>query len=190
MLPILAFAVAACGTGAATSPASPVTPVPPASEAAAGTPGTATASPAASQGPVAIAPGTYMTAAVPVADVRAAIESDDKLTADEKTTIIDSMFGLDGHKTVVYSLTLQAGSWTESESYDGGAFRVGSRATYAFPDDHTVVISEVCCGLTTFAVTPDGAGFKLARVSGTQNTEVDKITGAIIFESRPFQPTP
>jgi hypothetical protein len=138
--------------------------------------------------PIAIADGTYVTKPLAVAAFRAAIDADAKLTDDEKATIINSLFELDGHTTIAVKLMLSSGSWTQFSAFDGGAFRVGSRATYAFPDATTVVISEQCCGVTTFTVTPDRDGFRLQRVTGTQNGELDVITGKLLFESAAFQP--
>jgi hypothetical protein len=65
---------------------------------------------------------------------------------------------------------------------------VGSRATYAFPDDHTIVLQESCCGLTTFEVTLVPGGFRLK--APPQTKEEDKMVGAILFETGAFTRVP
>jgi len=89
-----------------------------------------------------------------VAAVNALINADTKLTAAEKTDIIENAFELGLHKTFIVTLEFSHGQYTEYQGFDGATGEVGSRATYAFPDDHTLVIEEPCCGISTFDVTP------------------------------------
>lgn len=120
-----------------------------------------------------------------VAAVNALINADTKLTAAEKTDIIENAFGLGLHKTFTVTLEFNHGQYTELQGFDGAAGEVGSRATYAFPDDHTLVIQEQCCGISTFQVTNVQNGFTLKVLTGPKNEE-DVIVGKILFESSPF----
>lgn len=135
-----------------------------------------------------IADGTYATAPLEVAAINARIKADKELTAAEKADIIKA-YEVGAHKTYTVTLDFHDGQYTQSQAFDGAAGEVGSRATYAFPDDHTLVIEEACCGITTFEVTPDQDGFSLKRTSQPPD-DVDSLIGRILFESSPFTPVP
>jgi hypothetical protein len=161
-------------------------------------PGTAAAptpTPVATTAPGSAAPagaipdGTYVSGTVQVADMVATVNADKQLTAAQLAQI-NKDFEFGDHRTSVIKIDLHGGRWTQSGSYDGSPFQVGSRATYASPDASTVVIQEQCCGLTTFQVTMTGTTFTLKRLSGTQNTELDKVEGHILFEETPFTLVP
>jgi hypothetical protein len=126
-----------------------------------------------------------------VAAVNALINADSKLTAAEKKEIIKDSFELGLHKTFTVTLDFHKGQYTQRAGFDGAAGEVGSRATYAFPDDHTLVIEEPCCGISTFDVTPMPEGFSLKVRSGSNlATEKDKVIGHILFEVSPFTVVP
>jgi hypothetical protein len=146
------------------------------------------ATPSASAQP--IADGTYAAKPVDVTAIKARINADTKLTAAQKADIIDHTLGLDGHKTFVHSLDFHNGQYTELQAFDGAAGSVGQHATFAFPNDHTLVIQEVCCGISTFEVTPDQLSFTLKVNSPAGAGEVDVIVGQILFESSPFTLVP
>lgn len=72
-------------------------------------------------------------------------------------------------------------------SYDGGAAGVGSRGTYSFPDDHSVVVKEDCC-TTRYEVGRVQDGFTLRRVTPPIE-EGDLLADAILF-GEPFTRVP
>jgi hypothetical protein len=126
-----------------------------------------------------------------VAAVKALINADTKLTTADKADIINNAFELGLHKTFTVTLEFRNGQYTEHQGFDGDVGGIGSRATFAFPDDHTLVIEEACCGISTFDVTPRQNGFSLKVRSGAQvATEKDRIVGHILFESSPFTRVP
>jgi hypothetical protein len=178
----LVMVLAACSSGpAATAP--PATATSP--SVSTGSP-TATASltPSTPAGP--IAEGTYVSGAVTVASIIDRINADTKLTAAQKAAYIA---GFADHKTQTASLDFRGGHFTESEAFDGGSFEVGARAAYAFPDDHTLVIQEQCCGISTFDVTTSPNGFTLKYRVGAPNAGED-ILGQVLYESSPFTAVP
>jgi hypothetical protein len=184
-------AIAALAIGlAACSPAPASTTVPPASVAPttlASAPPAATASASTAL----IPDGTYATAPMDVAAVNALINADPKLTAAEKDKIIKDAFELGSHKTFTVTLEFHDGQYTQYQGLDRAKGEIGARATYAFPDDHTLVIEESCCGISTLDVTPAQNGFSLKVRSGNfVSTEVDTIITHILFESSPFTLVP
>jgi hypothetical protein len=186
-MPILvvavAVAVAACTGGPAVSSSSPT---PTATILATTSP--ASASPAGSAEAPLIPDGTYAGPVQQVADLIAMINADTKLSQAQKTEVTNTFFELPGHTTFAVTLDLHAGSWTESQAVDGHSV-VGSRANYAFPDDHTVVLQESCCGLTTFGVTRTQGGFSL-KVLAPPAAEEDKVVSRVLFESGTFSRVP
>jgi hypothetical protein len=180
----LAIALAACSPAPATTTSPPAS-VAPTTLASAPPAATASASTAV------IPDGTYAAAPMDVAAIKALVNADTKLTAAEKKDIIENSFDLGSHKTVTVTLEFQAGQWTQHQGFDGAMGGIGSRATYAFPDDHTLVIEESCCGISTLDVTPAQNGFSLKVRSGAfVSTEVDTIVTHILFESSPFTRVP
>jgi hypothetical protein len=147
----------------------------------------ASATPAVSAAAALIPDGAYAGPVQQVADVIALMNGDRKLSDADKADMIDTLFEIRGHTTFAVTLDLHAGQWTEWEAVDGKA-QVGSRATYVFPDDHTLVIQESCCGLTTFGVTLVPGGFRLK--APPQTKEEDKMVGTILFETGAFTRVP
>jgi hypothetical protein len=180
----LAIALAAC------SPAPASTTAPPASLAPttlASAPPAATASASTAL----IPDGRYASAPMDVASIYALINADKKLTVAEKDKIIKNAFELGSQKTFTVTLEFLDGQWKEYQGFDGAVGEVGDSATYAFPDDHTLVIEESCCGISTLDVTPAQNGFSLKVRSGAfVSTEVDTIITHILFESSPFTRVP
>ena len=120
-----------------------------------------------------------------VAALKAMISGDAKLTAAEKKDIIEGAFALGSHKTFTISLTLENRQYTERQGFDGAAGEVGSRATFAFADDHTLVLQEDCCGTTTFDVTQRPQGFalkttKMGVPGGAAPGEADVVVSRIL----------
>jgi hypothetical protein len=180
----LAIALAACSPAPAGATAPPAS-LAPTTLASAPPAATASASTAL------IPDGTYATAPMDVAAINALINADTKLTAAEKSTIIGDAFELGSHKTTTVTLEFQHGQWTQYEGVDGARGGIGSRATYAFPDDHTLLIEESCCGTSTLDVTSAPNGFSLKIRSGAfLSTEVDTIVTHILFELSPFTRVP
>jgi hypothetical protein len=180
----LAIALAAC------SPAPASTTAPTASLA----PTTLTSAPpaaTASASTALIPDGTYASAPVDVASIYALINADKKLTVAEKDEIIKDGFELGSQKTFTVTLEFHDGQWTEHQGFDGAVGEVSSRATYAFPDGHTLVIEQVGFGISTLDVTPAPNGFALKVRSGAfVSTEVDTIVTHILFELSPFTRVP
>jgi hypothetical protein len=176
----VAIALAACSPAPAstTAPAASVAPTtlasaPPATPASAST--------------GLIPDGTYASAPMDVASIYALINADKKLTVAEKDKIIKDAFELDSQKTLTVTLEFHEGQYTEHQGFDGAVGEVGSHGTYAFPDDHTLVLEDSCCGISTLDVTPAPNGFSLKVRSGSfVSTEVDTIVTHILFESSPF----
>jgi hypothetical protein len=165
------------------------TPSPTAGAAAAPTPSTSPARPTSTPGPVAIPDGVYATGPRSVADIRAEIAAS-KLTEGEQKVIVNELFELGDSKTMTISIELRKGQWTQRQQLDDGPNGVGSRATYAFPDDHTVVIQEACCGISSFAVDRDGDTFRLTYSSDNPSSAVDQLAAHILFEEAPFTLVP
>lgn len=141
--------------------------------------------PPASRDP--IAEGTYRSQPIPVTLIVARINADTTLTDTQRTAALQ---GFSGHTTQTITLDFRAGQFTESEAFDGAPSEVGARATYAFPDDHTLVIQETCCGLSTFTITPTPGGFSLMYKAGAPNAGEDAIGRAAIYEIGPFTRVP
>jgi hypothetical protein len=178
---VLMIAVTACsGAAVSSNSATPTVSVTAPTLAATGTP-------AVSAAAALIPDGTYAGPVQQVADVIAMINDDPKLSNADKADIIDNLFEIRGQTTFAVTLDLHAGQWTQSQVVDGNSV-VGSRATYAFPDDHTIVLQESCCGLTTFEVTLVPGGFRLK--APPQTKEEDKMVGAILFETGAFTRVP
>jgi hypothetical protein len=190
----LALALAACSSGSAAgaaptataAPATPHTALPSiaasiAPPSAADTPSVASPTPPTSHDP--IAEGTYTSQPVAVTAIVARISADTTITASQQAAAIH---GFSGYTTQTITLDFRGGQFVESEAFDGGPFEVGARASYAFPDDHTLVIQEVCCGLSTFTITPAPGGFSLMYKVGAPNAGEDAIGRAAIYEIGPF----
>lgn len=187
---VLILAGCSSGTTVAAPTASTTVPTTTAAVPYATSEAPATAAPvvsaAASAGATPISDGTYRTQAIPIARVIAGIKADSALSADDKAQIVQ---GFSGHETEIISLDFSAGQFTESDAFDGGGLEVGARATYAFPDDHTLVIQEQCCGLSTFDITPVSGGFSLKYKAGAPNAGED-VVGQTVYESSQFTLVP
>jgi hypothetical protein len=145
-----------------------------------------TATPNAS--PVAVQPipdGTYLSGPQGIAPWMAEVMADATLTSAEKNSLRDSPLLACTNQFV--SLDFHGGELTESSACDAGSFEIGTRATYAFPNDHTLVIQESCCGTTTFDLTSARNGFFLKR-TGAPVPGTDRLIGLLLYESSPFMP--
>lgn len=171
-----------CSSGA---PTAAPTAAPPSSVATVG-PAIITAAPTTTTSSSPIADGTYQSAPIDVAGAIARIKADKTLSSDDRTAFLE-YFG--GHQTLVVTLDLEAGQYTQSAGFDGAHPEVGSRATYAFPDASTLVLQEDCCGLSTLTITPRSNGFSLAYKAGAPNAAED-IGGEILLETQPFTLVP
>ena len=146
-----------------------------------------TASPSLSPSPSAppIADGTYALAPMKVADLIAMINSDTKLSAAEKTFLIDTAFAMKNGKTFGVWLDLDRGRLTERQAVDG-VMNVGTGGTYTIPDAQTLIYNEQCaCPPTTFRLAATGTSFTLQYVN-PPTKEVDALPGRVLFESGPF----
>jgi hypothetical protein len=132
-----------------------------------------------------IADGTYVSKPLDVKALIARIRADKKLTEAQRNHLISNAFELPGHKTFDVSLWFQAGNWVEEQGFDGAPGEIGARGTYAFPDDHTLVMEDPCCGTTTFDIAVSGNSFTLKRTSAPADEE-DRFAGHELFESSPF----
>lgn len=133
-----------------------------------------------------IADGTYVSGPIAVADVVARIKADTTLSAAQRATYLQEFSGL---KTDIVELDFHAGRFTESDALDGAPRQVGARATYAFPDSHTLVIQEDCCGLSTFTITTQPNGFSLMYKAGSPNAGED-VVGEWLYQTSPFTLVP
>jgi hypothetical protein len=187
---VAAIVLAAC------SSAGPV-PAPPSALVSGGTssaaPTSAPVSPSSAPSPTAahqpIADGTYVSKPLDVKALIARIRADKKLTEAQRNHLISNAFELPGHKTFDVSLRFQAGNWVEQQGFDGASGEIGARGTYAFPDDHTLVMEDPCCGTTTFDIAVSGSSFTLKRTSAPPDEE-DRVAGHELFESSPFTLAP
>lgn len=178
-----AIAVAGCSSGNAATTVPGITAAPTTTSAV-----IATSAPSPSAAPGVIPDGTYAARLTQVADMQALIAADTKMTAAQRQ-LIERDFGFGAAKTSQVFLAFHAGQMTESGSYDGAPPEVGARAKYAFPNDHTMVIQELCCG-HTFHVTWAGSAFTLKVLTGTPHTEYDIVEDRLVYESSPFTPVP
>lgn len=134
--------------------------------------------------PQAIPDGMYVGRIVQVSQLAEMVNADKKLTAAQRTDLSELTTG---HTTMQVQLGLSGGHFTEAVAFDGGAFEVGVRATYAFSDDRTLVTQSP--SLDTFAVTWASGSFALHRTS-TPADEGDAMFGKILFQYTPFSLVP
>jgi hypothetical protein len=146
----------------------------------------ATASPSAA---ALIPDGVYVSTPITASAVVAKIDGDSNLTEGQKLDLIDNAFQLRMHKSFVVSLQFAAGNFAQGEAIDRGPDEIGSRATFVFSDDHTLVLQEPSGDVTTFTVTWTGSSFALRVVSGA-NKEADATAEKILYESTPFTKAP
>jgi len=141
-------------------------------------------SPSAS-GPL-IADGTYALEPFKVADLIATINADTKLSAADKTFLIETAFAMKDGKTLTISLELNRGRLAERQDVDGVA-NIGTQGTYTIPDDHTLIYYEQGHENTptTFRLSVTGTSFTLLIVNPPAK-EVDALPGRVLFESGPF----
>jgi hypothetical protein len=179
---VLSVAFAACSAGAS------VTTVPTSAPPVSTLPVSPSSTPTA--GPQAIPDGTYVGPTMQVADLIALINGDPKLSTAQKTDIIDNAFAINGHQTFGFSLDLHGGQYQQGQSIDRGAYEIGSRGTYAFPDQHTLVLDEQGgLSVNTFQITVTATGFTLKRTDTSTDAE-DILMTKIFWEFGPFTLAP
>ena len=142
-------------------------------------------SPAASVQP--IADGLYELAPMQVSDLVAMINANTKLTAAEKTFLIESAFAMKGGKTITFSLDFNRGRFVERQDVDG-AVNIGTQGTFSLPDDRTLILNEQCdstCPPLTFRLSATGDSFRLQMVD-PPTKEVDAIPVRVLYESGPY----
>ena len=131
----------------------------------------------------AIPEGTYASAPVQVADIIALANADTALSPDQRTHIVDVLFGIRDHTTFAASIELKDGKWTQRQSVDG-AEQVGQEATYTFLDANTVVLRDEA-GVGGFEVTRLPNGFTLKSLTPQADAE-EAFAVRILFESGAF----
>jgi hypothetical protein len=113
------------------------------------------------------------------------INGDARLTAAEKTFLINTAFAMKGAKTVKVSLEFSGGRMIQRQDVDG-AVNIGTQGTVTFPDAQTMVFAEDCaCPPSTFRVTATGDSFTL-QIVNPATKEVDALPQRVLFESGPF----
>jgi hypothetical protein len=129
--------------------------------------------------------GTYAQAPMQVADLKALINDDAKLSAEQKTFLIDTAFGIKTGKTLLVKLEFADGRFTEHQWVDARE-AIGTRGTYSFPDDHTLVLQEECaCPPVTLRVTANGDTFSL-QIVNPPTAEVDALPMRVLYEGGPY----
>jgi hypothetical protein len=129
--------------------------------------------------------GTYAQAPMRVADLKAMINGDAKLTPQQKTFLIDTAFAMKNGTTFTIKLEFNRGIFYERQSVDGHE-DVGSEGTYTFPDDHTIVMQEACaCPPMTLRVTLSGDSFRL-QIVNPLSAEVDALPQRVLWEGGPY----
>jgi hypothetical protein len=130
--------------------------------------------------------GTYTLAPLRVTDLIAMINADTKLSATEKTFLIDTAFAMKKGTTFTVSLELDRGRLTERQDVDGVA-HIGTQGTYTLPDQHTLIYSEQGheSSPTTFRLSVTGTSFTL-QIMNPPTKEVDALPGRVLFETGPF----
>jgi hypothetical protein len=88
------------------------------------------------------------------------------------------------HKTVVFTLKLQGGQWTEFESSDGGPDQVGDRGTYTATSDVLILRSSVVQVVQRFKWTLDGTALSLQPLPG--DAVWDEPEAVFVYTSGPF----
>jgi hypothetical protein len=133
--------------------------------------------------------GSFDGPVLQVADLVAAMNANADLSAADRTTILDEIFGIRDRSTFQVSIYLLGGQYVEREIIDGSAL-VGSSGRYAFPDGSTVVFTEHINGAdvtTTYEVTVDGDSFSLHRIAQSwESNPVEDFVVGTLFESGPF----
>jgi hypothetical protein len=144
---------------------------------------------AAVASPAPIAEGSYLGPTLQVADIVAAVNGDTKLSQADRTYLINDVMGIGGAQTIALRLDLHAGQWVQSGIVDGKAAEVGSRATYSFPDDRTIVLREQNgtqeVGFSGWTITPVPNGFRLTHIDPPAN-EQDALVIRLLFEAGPY----
>jgi hypothetical protein len=141
-------------------------------------------SPAASVQP--IADGLYALAPMQVSDLIAMINANTKLTAAEKTFLIETAFAMKDGKTITFSLDFNRGRFVERQDVDG-VVNIGTQGTFSLPDDRTLILNEQCdsCPPLTFRLSATGDSFRLQMVD-PPTKEVDAVPIRVLFESGPY----
>jgi hypothetical protein len=149
------------------------------------------APPASAAGADLIPEGAYVGPTIQAADIVAYVNADTKLTAKQKTFVIDSMFGITNHRTWTASLEFNAGTMTQRQTVDGQEV-VGSGGRYSFLGSDTLVVKEEGCNgcyLAGFTVSRNGDRFTLTPI-GPPADESDAIALKYLFGSGPFTRQP
>ncbi len=132
--------------------------------------------------------GIYIGPTLQVADIVEALNADSTLTTPQRTRIIDELLLIRDKSTLVPSIELRGGQWTQREAVDGATAIIGSIARYSFPDDQTLEITETFGTeevVTRFGLTIDGDSFRLRRLTPAVDAE-DAFVVKVLFESGPF----
>jgi hypothetical protein len=88
------------------------------------------------------------------------------------------------HKTVVFTIKLQGGQWTEFESDDGGPDQVGDLGTYTVTSDVLAMTGDGGKGHQRLKWTLDGIALSLETLPG--DPQGDAAAPVAIFTSGPF----
>jgi hypothetical protein len=175
-----ALLLAACGGAPTTSPGATTQVVASASQAPLTTAAVASASPTAAPP---IPDGTYLSGAQAITTFVAQVKDDTSLTAADRTSLLHDSIASCTAQFV--SLDFHAGQLTEADGCDGAALQTGLHATYAFPDAHTLLIQETCCGTSTFTLTFVKDGFFLKQTSPLLSGH-DRLISSFLYETSPF----
>ncbi|HKG56275.1 MAG TPA: hypothetical protein VKA85_03440 [Candidatus Limnocylindrales bacterium] len=135
--------------------------------------------------------GTYVGPTIQVADIVAFVNADTKLTAKQKTFVIEGMFAIKNSRTWVASLEFRAGKMTQRQDVDG-TVNVGSGGAYSFLGTDTLVVKQqdcAACYLVGFTVVRAGDGFTLTPI-GAPSDESDAIAQKYLYGSGPFTRVP
>jgi hypothetical protein len=144
------------------------------------TPASRPATSSASQAASALPEGIYRTRPFTWKDAVAAIKAAGFTAKDAARARPTFEF----HKTVVFTLKLQGGQWTEFESSDGGPDQVGDRGTYTATGDVLILRSSVVQVVQRFKWTLDGTALSLQPLPG--DAVWDEPEAVFVYTSGPF----
>lgn len=130
--------------------------------------------------------GTYVSGAITKAMIWAGLK-DPKVANDPQVTGFIAAFP---YAQTVFRMSFDNGQWTQSTVADGRDQGVGDGGTFAFVDDHTMVIqgsSDNCLGTLNFVLRGDSLKWTPLREScGPAYLAVDRV----VFGSTPWTRRP
>jgi hypothetical protein len=152
-----------------------------------GGPGAAPA-PSPSPTPVKIPDGLYYAQPQQVADLLDQIGADATLTAGQRTSLVESVLGIDGRTTFQVAIRVAGDQFTALTKRDGGQLEPDVPWTIDSTTGSTVTFAIPCCGTQEYEVTWADGAFTMRALSPTN--AIETAARRILFEAGPFAAAP